>query len=58
LEPVRRAIADRRLLAGSIDTFHQYVHNRHFSPIPGDLKVAWDDLDVFFAAIWPAEASA
>lgn len=51
LQPVRRAIADRRLLATSIDTLHAYVHHKSFSPIPGDLRVAWDDLDPYLAAI-------
>lgn len=51
LMPVQRAVADTRLLASSVTTFHQYVHNAHFSPISTDLKVAWNDLQPFIEQI-------
>ncbi len=52
LMPVRRATADKDLLAISVTTFHQYLHNRHFSPIPSELRTAWDDLQPFMEEIW------
>jgi hypothetical protein len=36
----------------SIKTFHTYVHNKDVTPIPDDLKSAWDDLWPFIEKIW------
>jgi hypothetical protein len=36
----------------SIKTFHAYVHNKDVTPIPDDLKSAWDDLWLFIEKIW------
>ncbi|MDI3319497.1 hypothetical protein [Pinibacter soli] len=36
----------------SIDTFNAYIHNRHISPIAKDLKVTWDNIQVFVEKIW------
>jgi hypothetical protein len=36
----------------SIDTFHAYVHNRRFQPVPSDLNTAWDNLQSFFDALF------
>jgi hypothetical protein len=36
----------------SIRTFHAYVHNKDVTPIPDDLKSAWDDLWTFIEKIW------
>jgi HPt (histidine-containing phosphotransfer) domain-containing protein len=52
LLPVRRAASDQHLLAASINTLHGYVHNEHFSPIPSELKTAWDNLQPFMEEIW------
>lgn len=35
-----------------VDTLHNYVHNRFFSPSERDLKVAWDNAQLFFVKIW------
>jgi hypothetical protein len=35
-----------------IDALHDYVHNRFYSPKERDLKVAWDNSQVFFEQIW------
>jgi hypothetical protein len=35
-----------------VDTLHNYVHNRFFSPTERDLKVAWDNSQMFFEGIW------
>jgi len=36
----------------SVDTFNDYVHNRHFSPNPKDLKINWDNLQIFIEKLW------
>jgi len=35
-----------------VETLHNYVHNRFFSPTERDLKVAWDNAQLFFENIW------
>jgi hypothetical protein len=35
-----------------IDTLHNYVHNRFYSPQERELKVAWDNAQLFFEVIW------
>jgi hypothetical protein len=35
-----------------IDTLHDYVHNRFYSPQERELKVAWDNSQLFFEQIW------
>lgn len=52
LAPVRRAAGGQTLLAASIKTMHGYIHNRHFTPIPSELKTAWDELQLFMEKIW------
>lgn len=52
LAPVKRAAGGQTLLAASIKTMHGYVHNRHFTPVPIDLKIAWDELQLFIEKMW------
>src|SRR5260370_17673674 len=35
-----------------IDTIHLYIHNRFYSPTERELKVAWDNAQLFFENIW------
>jgi hypothetical protein len=35
-----------------IDTLHNYVHNRFYSPSERELKVSWDNSQLFFVNIW------
>lgn len=35
-----------------IDTLHNYVHNRFYSPTERDLTVAWDNAQPFFERLW------
>jgi hypothetical protein len=35
-----------------VGTLHLYVHNRFYSPTERDLKVAWDNSQLFFETIW------
>jgi ParB-like chromosome segregation protein Spo0J len=36
----------------SIDTYHAYVHNRHFHPDQTNLTITWDNLEPFISKIW------
>lgn len=36
----------------NVDTLHGYVHNRFYSPTERELKVAWDNAQLFFEKIW------
>lgn len=53
LAPIRKAASGQTLLVASIKTLHSYVHNKYFSPIPTELKTAWDDMSIFISKLWP-----
>lgn len=53
LAPIRKAAGGQTLLVASIKTLHSYVHNKYFSPIPSELKTAWDDMAIFISNLWP-----
>ncbi|XVO21706.1 MAG: hypothetical protein HEQ15_03755 [Betaproteobacteria bacterium] len=36
----------------SIDTLHAYIHNKEFNPVADELKIAWDNLGPFIAALY------
>jgi hypothetical protein len=36
----------------SADTLNSYIHNRFFSPTERELKVAWDNAQLYFEKIW------
>lgn len=36
----------------SIDTWHNYVHNIHFSPTPKDLITSWDNIELYMTKLW------
>jgi hypothetical protein len=52
LNGVEKGIDDRKSPL-FIDTLHDYVHNRFYSPQERELKVAWDNAQLFFENIWP-----
>jgi hypothetical protein len=56
LAGVRKAAVDRQYLSANVVTFHDYVHNKYLNPSPTDLTVGWDNLQLFFEAIWPLKA--
>lgn len=46
-------IADHQaVLAASVPTFNQYVHNEYVFPKPINLKIAWDELQPFLETLW------
>lgn len=51
LAGVSKGIADKNSPL-HVDTLHNYVHNRFYAPTERDLKVAWDNAQVFFENIW------
>jgi hypothetical protein len=53
LAPIRKAVGGQTLLAASVKTLHGYVHNKYFSPIPSELRTAWDDITPFISNLWP-----
>ena len=36
----------------SMDTFNDYVHNRHFSPTIDTLITGWDNIQIFIHKLW------
>lgn len=51
LKGMRSAVtSDHSIL--SIDSFNDYVHNRHLTPIAKDVKASWDNIQFFIQKIW------
>jgi hypothetical protein len=51
LDGVAKGIDDRQSPL-FVETLHNYVHNRFYSPQERELKVAWDNAQLFFEKIW------
>lgn len=51
-DAARAATNPQNFLCTSITTMHGYVHNKHMTPSPSDLRAAWDKLAPFLEAIW------
>lgn len=47
-----RQMASSQTQNTSVKTFHSYVHNKDVTPIPNDLRSAWDDLWPFIENLW------
>ena len=47
-----RQMASSQTQNTSVKTFHSYVHNKDVTPIPSDLRSAWDDLWPFVENLW------
>jgi len=53
----KKVATDQHIISGTVTTFHEYVHNKAFSPSPADLRAAWDNLEPLFEAIWREAAA-
>jgi len=51
LKAIRNSVANSNYIL-SIDTFNSYVHNRHLNPSENDLKMAWDNIELFIVKLW------
>ena len=51
LHGVRTLVSNRNHVI-SVDTLNAYVHNRHYSPTPGDLITSWDNIEPFIKRLW------
>ncbi|MGD1904151.1 MAG: hypothetical protein ACFB9N_18145 [Geitlerinemataceae cyanobacterium] len=52
LAPIRKFATGDGMLAASVKSMNQYVHNRYYSPVPSELIVVWDDFQLFIQKIW------
>lgn len=52
LAPIRKAATGDGMLAASVKSMNQYVHNRYFSPVASELVVIWDDFQIFIQKVW------
>ncbi|MBS4062621.1 MAG: hypothetical protein KG029_19655 [Bacteroidetes bacterium] len=52
LAPIRKAAGGQTILAASTKNLNAFVHNRFYSPIPSELKIAWDDIQLFIEKTW------
>jgi hypothetical protein len=55
--PVRIAAEKDKYLAASVSVMNEYVHSPWIFPSPGDLRAGWDNLQLFFIALWSVHAS-
>lgn len=53
LAAVEKIANSQHVLAASVPTFNQYVHNQYVYPKPSELRTAWDELQPFLERIWP-----
>jgi hypothetical protein len=48
---IRTSIKDKNSIFG-VETWHGYVHNNRFSPIPQNLMTLWDNMQDFMERVW------
>jgi hypothetical protein len=51
LKGIRTATSNKNNIM-SIDTFNSYVHNTALAPLSSDLKLTWDNIQLFVEKIW------
>ena len=51
LKGIRVAVSNPNNIM-SVDTFNSYVHNKSFNPIPEDLKLSWNNIELFIKKMW------
>lgn len=47
----KTAVSNKDNILG-INTWHAYVHNNKFSPVPKDIIITWDNLHDFMSILW------
>jgi hypothetical protein len=52
LKAARRIAKGQDFLAAGMESLHAFVHNKYFTPTPHDLKVTWNNLELFLQSIW------
>lgn len=48
---IRNAVKDDNSILGT-ETWHAYVHNHRFSPIPQNMLLTWDSMQQFITLLW------
>ena len=51
LKPIRQSISKKNEIF-STETLNAYVHNKHLNPISNDLKLIWDNIELFIKNFW------
>lgn len=49
---IRKAATGDGMLAASVKSMNQYIHNRYYSPVASELVVVWDDFQPFIQKVW------
>lgn len=52
VKALHQAAREKNIVGANIATFHAYVHNKSFAPLPTDLRTYWDNLQHFFEKVW------
>jgi len=50
---IKTSVKDQNSILG-IKTWHGYVHNNKFSPLPSNLLLTWDNIQPFIEKVWAA----
>jgi hypothetical protein len=48
---IRNSVKDDNSILGT-ETWHAYVHNHRFSPIPQNMLITWDSMQQFIIILW------
>jgi len=54
LKPIRNAISNKNALVAS-DTLNAYVHSKLLNPDPMELKITWNNVELFIQRLWESE---
>jgi len=51
LKPIRQSVSRKNEIF-STETLNAYVHNKNLNPIPKELKLTWDNIELFIKKLW------
>lgn len=54
LATVKKLSSGQSMFVASTKSLNSFVHNPYYSPVASELKIGWDDLQLFFEKIWSA----